>query len=111
MVDDIPYSETTGDPASVEGRQDGEQSVASHSPCDARGQTSAVVPVTEVVPPPSVCSTAVGPPRRTSPLPGRRPPPTRTLAPPDGERSLYDPDWRNPYTLRLGFAASYLFEF
>ena len=42
MVRDIPYSETTGDPASVEGRQDGEQSVASHSPCDARGQTSAV---------------------------------------------------------------------
>ena len=37
MVRDIPYSETTGDPASDEGRQDGEQSVASRSPCDARG--------------------------------------------------------------------------
>ena len=60
MVRDIPYSETTGDPASVEGRQDGEQSVASHNPCDARGQISAVLPETEVVPPPSVCSTAVG---------------------------------------------------
>ena len=108
MVCDIPYSETTGDPVSVEGHQDGEQSVASHSPCDARGRTSAVVPLTEVVPPPSVCSTAVGPPRQTSPLPGRRPPLTRTPATPDGERSLYD--WRNPYTLRLGSAASYLFE-
>ena len=96
MVCDIPYSETTGDPASVEGRQDGEQSVASHSPGDARGRTSAVVLETEVVPLPSVCSTAVGPPRRTSPLPGRPPPLTRTPAPPDGERSLYDPDWRNP---------------
>ena len=98
----IPYSETTGDPVSVEERQDGEQSVASHSPCNARGQTSAVVPETEVVLPPSVCSTAVGPPRRTSPLPGRRPPLTRKPAPPDD-----DPDWRNPYTLRLGSAASY----
>ena len=105
MVRDIPYSETTGDLASVEGCQDGEQSVASHSPCDARGQTSAVIPETEVVPPPSVCSTAVGPPRRTSPPPGRRPPLTRTPVPPDGERSLYDPDWRNLYTLRLGFEA------
>ena len=74
MVGDIPYSETTGDPASVKGCQDGEQSVASHSPYDARGRTSAAVPGTEVVPPPSVCSTAAGPPRRTSPLPGRRPP-------------------------------------
>ena len=106
MVCDIPYSETTGDPVAVEEHQDGEQSVTSHSPCDARGRTSAVVPETEVVPPPSLCSTAVGPPRRTSPLPGRRPPLT-----PDGERSLYDPDWRNPCTRRLGSAASYLFEF
>ena len=37
MVRDIPHLETTGDPASDEGRQDGEQSVASRSPCDARG--------------------------------------------------------------------------
>ena len=110
MVRNIPYSETTGDLASVEGRQDSEQLVASHCPCDARGQTSAVIPETEVVPPPSVCSTAVGPPRQTSPPPGRRPPLTRTPAPPDGERSLYDPGWRNLYTLRLGFEASYLSE-
>ena len=110
MVRDIPYSETTGDPASVEGRQDGEQSVASHNPCNTRGQTSAVLPETEVVPPPSVCSTAVGPPRRTSPPPGRRPPLTRTPAPSDDEHSLYDPDWRNLYTLQLGFEASYLSE-
>ena len=34
---DTPYSEMPGGPASVEGRQDGEQSVASRSPCDARG--------------------------------------------------------------------------
>ena len=34
---DTPYSEMTGDPASDEGRQDGQQSVASRSPCDARG--------------------------------------------------------------------------
>ena len=110
MVRDILYSETTGDPASVEGHQDGEQSVASHNQCDARGQTSAVIPETEVVPPPSVCSTAVGPPRRISPPPGRRPPPTRIPAPPDDEHSLYDPDWRNLYTLRLGSEASYLSE-
>ena len=110
MVCDIPYSETTGDPVAVEGRQDGEQSVASHSPCDMRGRTSAVDPETEVVPPPSVCSTAVGPPWRTSPPPGRRPPLTRTPAPPDGERWLYDSDWRNPYTPRSGSAASYLSE-
>ena len=107
MVGDIPYSGTTGDPVSVEWRQDVEQSVASHSPCDVRGRTSAVDPETEVVPPPSVCSTAVGPPRRTSPPPGRHPPVTRTPALPDGERWLYDSDWRNPYTLLLGSAASY----
>ena len=103
MVRDIPYSETTENPTSVEGRQDSEQLVASHDPCDARGQTSAVIPETEVVPPPSVCSTAVGPPWRTSPPPGRRPPLSRTPA-------LYDPDWRNLYTLQLGFEASYLSE-
>ena len=79
----IPYSETTGDPASDEGRQDGEQSVASRSP-------SVVTLETEVVPPPSVCSTAVGPPRRTSPPNGRRPPLVRTPVPPAGEHSLYD---------------------
>ena len=37
MVRDTPYSEMSEDPVSVEGRQDGEQSVASRSPCDARG--------------------------------------------------------------------------
>ena len=107
---DNPYSGTTGDPMSVEGRPDGEQSVASHSPCDVRGRTSAVDPETEVVPPPSVCSTAVGPPRRTSPPPGCHLPLTRTPAPPDGERWLYDSDWRNPYTPLLGSAAYYLSE-
>ena len=107
MVRDIPYSETTGDPASV--YQDGEQSVASRSPCDARGQTFAVILGTEVVPPPSVCSTAVGPLRRTSPLLGYLPPPPRTPAPPVGERSPYDRGWQNLCTPRSKFEASYLF--
>ena len=49
--------------------------------CGGGGQTFVAAPATEVVPPPSVCSTAVGPPRRTSPLPGRRLPLVRTLVP------------------------------
>ena len=99
MVRNILYSGMIEDQVSVE------RSVASLSPCDAQEQTSVAAPETEVVPPPSVCSTADGPPRRTSPLPGRHPPPTRTPVPPDGERWLYDSDWRNP-----GSAASYLSE-
>ena len=110
MVRDILYSGMTEDPASVEERQSGERSVASHSPCDAQGRTSVAAPETEVVPPPSVCSTAVGPPRRTSPPPGRPLPLTQTPVPPDGERWLYDSDWRSPYTPLLGSAAFYLSE-
>ena len=108
MVHDILYSGMIADQASVEERQNGERSVASRSPCDAQEQTSVVAPETEVVPPPSACSTADGPPRRTSPPPGRRLPPMRTPVPPDGERWLYDSDWRNPYKLQLGSVASYL---
>ena len=110
MVHDILYSGMIADQASVEERQNGERSVASHSPCDKQEQTSVVAPETEVVPPPSACSTADGPPRQTSPPPGRRLPLTQTPVPPDGERWLYDPDWRNPYTLQLGSVASYLSE-
>ena len=98
MVLDILYSGMIEEQASVEEHRSGERSVASRSPCDAQEQTSVVA---EVVPPPSVCSTADGPPRRTSPLPGRHPPPTRTPVPPDGERWLYDSDWRNPCRLQL----------
>ena len=76
----------SGDPVSGEGRRNGERSVASRIPCDMRGQTFVAAPATEVVPPPSVCSTAVGPPWRTSPLPGRRLPLVRTLVPPVGGR-------------------------
>ena len=104
MMRDILYSGMIEDQASVEERRSGERSVASRSPCDAQEQTSVAAPETEVVPPPSVCFTADGPPRRTSPPPGRHPPPT------DGERWLYDSDWRNPYRLQLGSAASYLSE-
>ena len=110
MVRDILYSGMTENSASVEERRSGERSVASHSPCDAQGRTSVAAPETEVVPPPSVCSTAVGPPRRTSPPPGRHLPLTRTPVPPDGERWLYDSDWRSPYTPLLGSAAFYLSE-
>ena len=92
MVRDNPYSGMIEDQASVEERRSGGRSDASRSPCAAQGQTSVAAPETEVVPPPSVCSTADGPPRRTSPLPGRHPPPTRTPVPPDGERWLYDSD-------------------
>ena len=77
----------SGDPVSAEGRRSGERSVASRIPCDARGRTFAGAPATEVVPPPSVCSTAVGPPRRTFPLLGRRLPLVRTLVPLVGGRS------------------------
>ena len=52
----------SGDAESGEGRQNGEQSVASRIPCDVRERTSVVVPVTEVVPLPSVCSTVDDPP-------------------------------------------------
>ena len=75
----------SGDPVSADGRRSGERSVTSHIPSDARGRKSAGAPVTEVVPSPSVCSTAVGPPRRTFPLSGRRLP--LTLVPPVGGRS------------------------
>ena len=73
------------------------RSVASRSPCDAQERTSVVAPATKVVPPPSVCSTAVGPPRRISPPPGRPPLLPRTPAPPDGEHWSYDSNWRSPY--------------
>ena len=86
---------------SVEERRNVARSVASRSPCDAQERTSVVVPAIEVVPPPSVCSTAVGPPRRTSPPPGRLPPPTRTPAPPDGEHWSYYSNWRSPYSLQF----------
>ena len=76
----------SGNPVSCEGRRNGERSVASRIPCDLRGRTFVAAPATEVVPPPSVCSTAVGPPRRTS-LPGRRLPLMRTLVPPVVGRS------------------------
>ena len=79
----------SGDPVSGEGCRNGERSVASRIPCDVRGRTFVAAPATEMVPPPSVCSTAVGPPRRTSPLPGRRLPLLRTLVPPVGGRSRY----------------------
>ena len=78
MERDILYSGAIEDPASVEERQSDERSVASRSPCDEQERTSVATPVTEVVPPPSVCSTADGPPRRTSPPPGRHPPLART---------------------------------
>ena len=104
MERDIPYSGTIEDPASVEERRSVERSVASRSPCDAQERTFVAAPVTEVVPPPSVCSTADGPPQRTSPLPGRHPPLMRTPVPPDGGHWLYDSDWRNPYKLLLGSA-------
>ena len=110
MVHDILYSWMTADQASVEERQNGERSVASHSPCDSQEQTSVVAPEIEVVPPPSACSIADGPPRRTSTPPGRRFPPTQTPVPPDDERWVYDPDWRNPYKLQLGSVTSYLSE-
>ena len=58
---DIPDLVMFGDPVSGEGRRNGEQSVASRIPCDVRGRTSVVVPVTEVVPLPSVCSTVDDP--------------------------------------------------
>ena len=77
----------SGDPVSVEGRRNGEQSVASRIPCDVRGRTSVAAPETEGVPSPSVYSTAVGSPWRTSPPPGRRLPLMRTLVPPVGGRS------------------------
>ena len=86
-------------PVSVEGRRNVMRLVASRSPCDAQERTSAVVPVTEVVPLPSACSTAVGPPRRTSPPPGRLPPPTRIPAPPDGVHWAYCSSWQSPYRL------------
>ena len=88
----------SGDPVSVEVRRHGERSVAFHIPCNARGQKFAVAPATEVVPLPSVCSTAVGPPRRTSAPPGRRPPPLRTLVPSVGGRLRCG--WRNMCTPR-----------
>ena len=99
MERDNPYSGMIEDPASVEERRSVARSVASRSPCDAQERTSVAAPVTEVVPPPSVCSTADGPPRRTSPPPGRHPPLTRTPVPPDGGHWLYDSNWRNPYKL------------
>ena len=76
----------SGDPVSNEGHRNGERSVAFCIPCDVRGRTFAAAPATEVVPLPSVCSTAVGPPRRTSHPPGRRLPLVRTLVPPVGGR-------------------------
>ena len=81
MEHDNPYSGMIEDPASVEERRSVARSVASRSPCDAQERTSVAAPVTEVVPPPSVCSTADGPPRRTSPPPSRHPPLTRTPVP------------------------------
>ena len=66
MGRDNPCLETAESPVSVEERRNVARSVASRSPCDAQERTSVVVPAIEVVPPPSVCSTAVGPPRRTS---------------------------------------------
>ena len=110
MERDNPYSGTIEDSASVEEHQNVARSVSSRIPCDAQERTSVVAPVTKVVPPPSVCSTADGPPRRTSPPPGRHPPPARTPAPPDGEHWLYDSNWRNPYKLLLGSAVFYLSE-
>ena len=106
MVHDILYSGMIADQASVEERQNGGRSVTSHSPCDAQEQTSVVAPEIEVVPPPSACSIVDGPPRRTSPPSGRRLPPTQTPVPPDDERWLYDPDWRNLYKLQLGSVES-----
>ena len=88
MERDNPYSGTIEGPASVEERRSVARSVASRSPCDVQERTSAVAPVTEVDPLPSVCSTADGPPRRTSPPPGRPLPLPRTPAPPDGEHWL-----------------------
>ena len=110
MERNIPYSGTIEDPASVEERRSVARSVASRSPCDVQERTSVATPVTEVVPPPSVCSTADYPPRRTSPPPCRHPPLTRTPVPPDGGHWLPDSNWRNPYKLLLGSAVFYLSE-
>ena len=107
MGRDNLYLETIEGPVSVEERRSVARSVASRSPCDAQGRTSVVAPATKVVPPPSVCSTAVGPPRRTSPPPGRPPPPPRTPAPPDGEHWSYDSSWRSPYRPILKSAVFY----
>ena len=111
MERDNPYSEFGESPVSVEGRRNVVRLVASRSPCDARERTSAVAPVTEVVPPPSACSTAVGPPRRTSPLPGRRPPLTRIPVPPDGAHWANCSSWQSPYRLLSKSAVFYLSEF
>ena len=111
MGRDNPCSETAESPVSVEGRRNVARLVASRSPCDEQERTSVVVPVTEVVPPPSACSTAVGPPRRTSPPLGRPPPPTRTPAPPDGEHWSYYSNWRSPYRSLSKSAVFYLSEF
>ena len=92
MVRDIPYSETTGDPASVEGRQDGEQSVASHNPCDERGQTSAVIPETDG----SAALRVFHCCRSTMVNISSSRSSSSSNAPPDDEHSLYDPDWRKP---------------
>ena len=64
MVRDIPYSEMTGDPASVEGH------LVAHA--TREGKHLLQLWRQRWFPPPSVCSTAVGPPQRTSPPPGRR---------------------------------------
>ena len=110
MERDNPYSGTIEGPVSVEERRSVARSVASRSPCDARKRTSVAAPVTKVVPPPFVCSTAVGPPRQTSPPPGRPPPPTQTPVPPDGEHWSYDSNWRSPYRLLSRSAVSFLSE-
>ena len=107
MGRDNPYSGTIEGPVPVEGRRSVARSVASRSPCDARERISVAAPVTKVVPPPSVCSTAVGPPRRTFPPTGRPLPPTQTPAPPGGEHWSYDSNWRSPYRLLLRSAISY----
>ena len=69
---DIPDPVMSENPVSVEVRRNGEPAVASRIPCDVRGRTFVAAQVTEVVPLPSVCSTAAGLPQRTSLLPGRR---------------------------------------